>query len=211
MVARKIAGLLLSALVVPAVFPAFSQVVPAATEGHLPLRVGAGLSYYFTHLANGGTAGNYSAFKGNLMGPAAWVDWNFYRLPWFLNGLGVEVEGRHLNYARTGTDPLLREDTGEAGPIYTLRHFNNIHPYIKALAGFGSVDFYNGDPYYKHDTRTIYVPGAGVEYRMGHDLWLRGDYEYELWTHFGDGILKPQGFTIGVTYDFVHVHMPSGH
>jgi len=35
-----------------------------------------------------------------------------------------------------------------------------------------------------HDSDTFDDLGGGAEYRIRHDLWVRGDYEYELWTKF---------------------------
>jgi opacity protein-like surface antigen len=136
--------------------------------------------------------------------------WTIRRIPHRLSGLGIEGEGRHLAYGNTGTDPLLREDTGEAGVIYTWRHYHNFHPYGKVLAGFGSIDFngtYPGCPMdCNHDTRTFYSPGGGAEYHLMGALWIRGDYEYEFWSNFGHTILEPNGFTVGVAYDMRNVH-----
>src|ERR1019366_1666917 len=88
------------------------------------------------------------------------------RIPSFLHGFGIEVEGRDLNYGRTGTDPRLRQDTAEGGGIYTSRHYRNFHPYVKFLLGYGSIDFQHITPTYSHDSRTVYTPGGGVEYRI---------------------------------------------
>lgn len=182
--------LVLAALFLAAAIPVFSQVAPAATEGGLPLVVGAGFSDF------------YSDWNGRLAGPTVWVDWNFYHGPSFLHGFGIEVEGRDLNYGRTGGVPNLRQDTAEGGAIYTWRHYRNFHPYAKYLIGFGSIDF---PPYgtYSHDTRTVLIPGGGAEYRAYRNIWVRGDYEYQYWRHiFGPHDLNPNGVTIGVSYDF---------
>jgi hypothetical protein len=44
----------------------------------------------------------------------------------------------------------------------------------------------------------------GLEYHAIHRLWVRADYEYQIWPNLlGDGRnLDPQGFTLGVSYDF---------
>ena len=55
--------------------------------------------------------------------------------------LGVEVEGRDLNFDRTGGDPKLRMDTFEGGLIYTTHFYRRFHPYAKFLFGDGSIDF----------------------------------------------------------------------
>jgi len=79
--------------------------------------------------------------------------------------------------------------------------------------GFGSIDFsgnYVGCTHNcKHDTDIFYDPGAGVEYRIRGSLWARGDYEYELWTGFGQPANKTvysRGFTFGVSYDMRSFH-----
>ncbi len=178
-------------------FPLFSQVIPSAAQNSLPLSVGGGFADFTSHY--------YTAYSGRLEGPTLWIDWDFYHVPRFLRGLGVEAEARDLNYGRTGTDTKLREDTAEGGAVYTWRRYRRIHFYGKYLIGYGSIDFNVNDPYYSHDSRTIKVPGAGVELRAWRNVWVRGDYEYQFWTHFGIGTLEPHGFTLGAVYKFRHI------
>jgi opacity protein-like surface antigen len=125
-----------------------------------------------------------------------------------MRGIGIEVQGRDLNFARTGDVPKLRQDTAEGGAIYRWNHYRNFHPYGKFLMGFGSIDFNNKvDPYYTHETRTVIASGGGAEYRVWRNVWVRGDYEYQFWTHFyHDHAMNPDGFTIGAVYDFKHMH-----
>lgn len=175
--------------------PLFSQVAPGANEGGLPIVVGAGFSTYG------------SDWAGRIQGGTLWIDWNFKRLPSALNGLGIEAEGRDLNFGRTTAPPSLRQDTAEGGPIYTWRRYHNIHPYTKFLIGYGSIDFEHLLPNYSHDSRTVFAPGGGVNYRVWRNVWVRGDYEYQFWTDFfHHHALNPEGFTIGASYDFGHVH-----
>jgi opacity protein-like surface antigen len=182
-----------AALLLSAASPALSQVPQAARKGAgSSLVVGAGFADYDTN------------WSGRLGGPTAWADWNFRRGPSLLHGLGIEAEGRDLNYARTGGVPNLRMDTGEGGLIYTLRQNHRLHPYGKFLLGLGSIDFtIRGYPNYKHDTRTVYAPGGGVEFRALGNIWVRGDYEYQFWPDLVHShALNPQGFTIGLSYHF---------
>jgi opacity protein-like surface antigen len=185
----------LSALFVAAAVPAFSQVVPEATEGGIPLVVGVGYSNFYTD------------WSGRLSGPALWIDWNLYGGPSFLRGLGIEAEARDLNYDRTGGVPNLRQDSLEGGPLYTWRRYHNVHPYAKFLMGYGSIDFtLRNAPYYHHDSRTMYTPAGGVEVRAWRNVWVRGDYEYQFWNSlFNNHDLNPQGFTVGVSYDLRHI------
>jgi opacity protein-like surface antigen len=180
---------LLAAFVFGASTASFSQVVPPVERHGLPLSLGAGYSNFD------------SDYSGRISGFAVWADWSFYQAPGPLRGLGIEVEGRDLNFARTGTVPNLRFDTIEGGPIYTFRHYRRFHPYGKFLVGFGSFDFTSDIPTYSHDTREFYDFGGGLDYRLTRTIWLRGDYQYQIWPNFGES-LHPNGFTVGVAYDF---------
>jgi opacity protein-like surface antigen len=187
------AGLFASALI-----PAVSQVVPGGEGGGLPLTVGVGYSNYHTD------------WSGRLGGPMLWADWYFFNAPSLLRGIGIEVEGRDLNFGRTGADPKLRMDTAAGGPIYRWRHYRRVHPYAKFLMGLGSIDFspINGNALgYTHDTRTIFAPAVGLDYHVYQNLWVRGNYEYQFWPHFfNDHALNPNGFTISAAYDFRGPH-----
>jgi opacity protein-like surface antigen len=185
--------LIVASLLLVATFPVSAQVVPAAEQHGLPLVVGVGFSDF------------YSDWNGRLDGVTVWADWNFYHAPSLLRGLGIEAEARDLNYGRTGSVPNLRQDTAEIGAIYTWRHYQRFHPYAKYLAGIGSIDFQHITPTYSHDTRTVYTPGGGIEYRAWRNVWVRGDYEYQFWTDFfHHRSLNPNGVTIGASYDFGH-------
>ena len=190
--------LIVASLLLAAAFPASAQVVPAAEKHGLPLVVGVGFSDFNSDW-------NYGVRGGRLAGGTVWADWNFYGAPSFLHGLGIEAEARDLNYARTGNVPNMRQDTAQIGAIYTWRHYQRVHPYAKYLAGLGSIDFQHTDPHYSHDTRTVYTPGGGVEYRAWRNVWVRGDYEYQFWTDFfRHHTMNPNGVTLGVSYDFGH-------
>ena len=183
--------ILLTALVVSAAVPAYGQVQPAATESRLPLTLGLGFSSYDTD------------WSGYLSGPSFWADWRFRHVPDRLRGIGVEVEGRDLNYHRTGVVPNLRMDTAGGGPVYIWQHSGRFQPYAKFLVEFGSIDFMiQGVSNYTHDTRVVRSPGGGLNYRVFRGVWVRGDYEYQFWPDLGHGhTLTPEGFTIGVAYD----------
>jgi opacity protein-like surface antigen len=187
----KYMKMLLAALLVSALIPTYSQVASSATAGGLPLTVGVGYSNYATD------------WNGRLSGPTLWADWNFYHGPPLLRGFGIEIEARDLNYDRTGSDPKLRMDTAGGGAIYTWRHYRNFHPYGKFLVEYGSIDFNINSPGYTHDSRTVYAPGGGLDYRVFQNIWVRGDYEYQFWpSFFHHHALNPNGFTIGASYDF---------
>ena len=197
----------------PQLCPGFRKWLRQPQRRSWPLEVGGGLSYFGTHAANSNPHIDYTAFDGNLLGPSLWADWTFRHIPKSLYGLGIELETRDLDWANSGPDPRLSEFTGEGGVIAKWHRYHNFHPYAKALAGFGSIDFNNGYPGIRngdHDTRTFYCPGAGAEFRIKNNLWIRGDYEYQFWTDFGRATLEPQGMTIGVTYDMRNFHFSRG-
>lgn len=182
--------MLLAATIVSTAIPTYAQVTPEARAPGIPLTVGVGYSNYATD------------WNGRLSGPTLWIDWNFYQGPSLLRGLGIEVEARDLNYDRTGGVPNLRMDTASGGVTYTWRHYHKLNPYAKFLMGFGSIDFQSNLPHYSHDTRTLYTPGGGLDYRIYRNVWVHGDYEYQFWTDFiNHHTLNPQGVTIGVAYD----------
>ena len=191
---------LLSAwLIVSVAIPALSQVVSPARRqnGVLPLRVGAGYSNYASDWHQNGLRG------GRLGGPAVWVDLDIPKLPPSWSGFQLEVEGRDLNYNRTGQDPTLRQYTVAGGVNYAWRYDPAFHPYVKFLVGVGNETFRGDLPYYSKDSRTFYAPAGGLEVRAHGRLWIRGNYEYQFWPNFFQHRAQtPHGFTVGLFYDF---------
>jgi hypothetical protein len=207
----------LAALLVAVALPSLAQVAPSAEAGGLPLVAGGGASRFNMD------CGPYLAGSTcYLNGITVWVDWNLTRLPGpaFLRGLGVELEGRDLNFGLpaslsdsslgdSGTN--LRQDTGLGGVIYHWRHYRRIRPYGKALGGLGSLDFPplpDSPTTYRHDNRTITAFGGGVDLHAWRSVWVRADYEYQIWPDlFGlPKSLTPYGFTVGAVYDFRGLH-----
>lgn len=182
--------ILFTALFAIAVAPLFSQVAPATKPTKLPISIGVGFSNFYTD------------WSRRESGPYVWADWNFYHAPSILRGLGLEINGRDLNYAKTGDVPNLREDTAGGGVIYTFRNIHRLHYYGKFLLDYGSIDFTANSSTYHHATRTVAAPGTGAEYHLWQNLWIRGDYEWEFWPKLGHGnTLSPNGFTIGASYE----------
>lgn len=187
--------LTLAGLFSVAIISGFSQAAPSATQGGIPLVVGAGFSNYDVDFSN---------FR--LSGPSLWIDWAYYGPLQRLHGFGIEAEGRDLSLGKPAGYPgNLRQATALGGVIYKWRDFHHVHPYGKFLLGFGKMEFAGtaSDPYYTNDSRTVYSPGLGLEYRVYRNVLLRADYEYQIWPQFfGPGSRNPQGFTIGASYDF---------
>src|SRR5579863_6403681 len=106
--------LTLAGLFLAASIPGFSQVAPSATQGGLPIDVGAGFSNYDIDFSN-----------LRLSGATVWVDWNFYEHPALLHGFGLEVEGRDLSLSKpAGYAGNLRQDTATGGVIYRWHDFH---------------------------------------------------------------------------------------
>jgi len=184
--------LIFAVLILTAVLPIHSQASPAAIQGGVPIVVGAGFSDFSIDWGPG----------KRMEGISAWADWFPNRLPAVLNGLGVEAEGRDIDFGRPAGVTKVRQDTGLGGLIYTWNRYLNVRPYVKYLAGVGSIDFPPAGTY-SHDTFSVFSPGGGVEYRAWRHIWIRGDYDYQFWHHtFGNNDLTPTGFTIGASYDF---------
>ncbi|MDR3751398.1 MAG: outer membrane beta-barrel protein [Terracidiphilus sp.] len=199
---KPILRIILATLFTTAAFPVFSQTVPAARQGVLPITVGGGVSIFDPDYPDYG--------QGRMLGGTVWIDYVPHWVPKRLYGLGLEVEGRDINYHRSSSQPAnLREDTLMGGAIYSWRHYEKFRPYGKFLAGLGNTDYgTQTTPEYRfNQSRTIIGVGGGLEYRVIRSFWVRGDYEYQRWPDFyNTGTkfarpLKPQGITVGVSYD----------
>jgi len=202
-------GPTLAALLVCATVSVFAQTVPAATRNKVPLAVGAGVSGYNADLG-----------AGDLFGGTLWIDYTLPHMPHLLNGLGLEVEGRDLNYGRSPSAwTNLRMDVASGGVIYSWPRYRNFRPYAKVLFGYGNTDYAHTTLPYNRQSRNFTSGGGGVDYRVSRNIWLRVDYEYQSWPDFfkhpGIGVppvyppagrLNPQGFTVGAIYHFSHPH-----
>jgi|HubBroStandDraft_4_1064222.scaffolds.fasta_scaffold298168_1 opacity protein-like surface antigen len=188
--------LVLAGIFLSTALTAFPQTAPSATQGGLPLTAGFGYSNFYTD------------WSGYESGVTLWLDWNLNQIPRRLQGLGIEVEARDLNFDRTGDNPKLREYSAGGGPIYHWRRFKRIDPYGKFLISTGHIEFSNvpGD-YYTHDSRTDFAIGGGGDFRAWRNIWIRGDYEYQIWPDFlRHHAFNPKGLTVGASYDFGHMH-----
>lgn len=196
MVFRKLLGVLVLCLAVSS----YGQTIPPGSAGGIPVTLGAGFSYFDSDWNSSPLGAG-----GWIAGYTIWGDYTFYRAPGALAGIGVEVLGRDLNFARTGTDPALRQRTGEGGIIYKVRHWSHVQPYGKLMAGYGSINFTTGNPDYHHDTRTVIAEALGVDFIPGSNFIIRADYENQNWANlFHYHSLTPRGFTISVGWDLKH-------
>jgi hypothetical protein len=74
------------------------------------------------------------------------------------------------------------------------------------VLGIGAIDHHSSGPF-KHETRTDYSPGGGVDLRVFRRIWARADYEYQIWPDLPASpstniYFDPQGITVGVLFDF---------
>ena len=194
MIRRKLTVLpVLALLLFAASSRARAQVTYAGSAGKQPFTVGLGASSF---------SDDWGIKDPRQVGITLWVDWRIPRMPPVLDGLGIEFEGRDVNYATPSYLPGHRLDTALGGAIYQWRKHNRIRPFGKFLVGVGSIDFPN-DTSYTHDTRTVFEPGGGADVRFWNSVSVRAEYDYQFWRSiFGPHDLNPNGFSIGVVYDF---------
>jgi opacity protein-like surface antigen len=183
-----------------AAFPLFPQSAPTATDSESPFSVGGGLSNF-----------NPDYEHGRMFGGTVWADYRLNKVPWYLQGIGFEVEARDILLGHSSSQPSnLAEKTVGGGVTYTWRHFRDFRPYGKVIWSYGAADFKTGTGADYSQSRTTTALGGGLDYHLFGKLWLRADYEHQTWPDFFKhsttpaGTLNPNGFTIGVTYHFGH-------
>jgi len=180
MVFRRIALLIASFTVVSALH---AQALPSATGGSLSIQVGAGVSIASPDYGDPKVKG-ITGF-GNVDLPM---------------GLGLDVEYHNVNI-------ITPHDVGETSFMGGLRfgvakgHF---YPYVKALAGVGTLSFQKG--YFASNSSTSYGAygvGGGLEFRTRGHLMVRiVDLEYQDWHSFPPNGLTPYILTFGAGYRF---------
>lgn len=171
-----------------------AQVTYSAQQGSLPFTVGAGMSYF---------SDDWGITNPHQIGINVWADWRF-SLPSFLDGLGVEFEGRHVDYDTPVGIAGHRMDTALGGPTYQWRKYYRVRPYVKYLIGIGSIDYPAPGLTQTHDTATVFAPAGGADVRVWNRFFVRAEYEYQYWHDvFGQpNDLTPNGFSFGAVYDF---------
>jgi opacity protein-like surface antigen len=173
--------------------PAKAQVTYSAEEGKLPFTIGMGVSSF---------SDDWGVSNPRQLGINLWADWRF-RLPPVLQGLGVEFEGRDVNYNTPSGIAGHRMDTALIGPLYQWRKNDRFRPYGKYLIGIGSIDYPSPGLLQSHDTATVFEPGGGLDARVWNRLSIRAEYDYQFWHHlFGPNDLTPTGLSVGAVYDF---------
>lgn len=204
---------LLTRLLVAAVFAAaagsvFCQTVYDGEKGKLPLSFGGGVSNFDPDFTQGFAPGNQIIIGdgfGRLWGVTGWADAGLRFGPSFIHPFNVELQIRSIFAGGSAGQGNLKETTLGGGATYTWRHFPRFRPYGKYIGSIGLISFspvpYPGHPPYAEDSRFTNAVGGGFDYRLNRRVWVRADYEYQLWGNlFGPREFSPQGVTLGLMY-----------
>jgi opacity protein-like surface antigen len=165
-----------------------AQVVAAGKGGNQQLYVG-------------GTFSDFDPDYGwqRLYGIGAFVDYNLSPR------LGAEGEVRFHRFNQLVN---IHEDNYLVGPKINYRH-KRFNFYGKALFGVG---YFNFPSNAAHGTYFDMAFGGGVDYRLTGRVYLRGEYEYQIWPGFvgppdpqispnnRPNGLTPNGFAFGASY-----------
>jgi opacity protein-like surface antigen len=185
-----------------------AQTVYHAEEGKLPLSLGGGVSNFDPYFAQAPLPNDLiisGGGQGRMWGAAGWADAGIRFGPAWVHPLNLELQYRSIFAGSSATHQNVVENNYGGGVTYNWYHYRNFHPYAKYIIGFGTVNFnplpYPGHVPYSHDSRVTNALGGGLEYRITRHIWVRGDYEYQLWGKLlGAPEFSPQGFTVGAMY-----------
>jgi opacity protein-like surface antigen len=168
-----------------------SQVVPAGKGGNEQFLVGATFSSFDP---------DYGWQR--LYGVGAYADYNLSPK------LGIEGEVRFNRFHQLAD---IHEDSYVIGPKYNY-HRKRYTLYGKALVGLGLFNFPDN---VAHGSYFAVALGGGVDYRLTRRLYVRGEYEYQIWPGFvgppdpqpiplanRPNGLTPSGFGVGFAYRF---------
>ena len=187
---------------------ALSQTVYHAEVGKLPLSFGGGGSNFDPYFAQNPPPSDVALAGtglGRMWGATGWADAGIRFGPTWLHPINLEMQYRSIFAGGGPNHQNVMENNFGGGATYTWYHFRNFHPYGKYIIGYGTISFnpmlYPGYPPYSQDSRVTNSLGGGLEYRLTRHIWVRGDYEYQLWGRLlGVPEFSPQGFTIGAMY-----------
>jgi hypothetical protein len=155
-----------------------AQAVPAGSRVG-DLKIGGGFS----------TADSDYADRYN--GGAAYVDFDF------LPHIGVEGE---FHFVKDSSD--LYEKTYEVGGRY-YRTYGRFIPYAKVMYGRGVFNFPPlGDGFRANLAYNLMAGGIGTDYKVKPWLYVRADWEYQVWFGFQNSSLSPNILTLGAAYHF---------
>lgn len=188
---RKLTWICLSIMFTMAPLHARAQASASGQYDYSPFAVGAGASLFSPDFN-----------KGLMMGVNFWVDYRPQFIARHVAGLSVAAELRDLNYHRSASQTKLREDTYQGGFRYEWQRYENVRPYGRVMAGYGSISFPPTSSGYEHDSRAITAFSGGADFRIEGNAWMRADYEYQIWPNLFSTGIHPQGVSVGVIYNF---------
>jgi hypothetical protein len=176
-----VAALLLGSAGIPGRLHAQASTTTAARSADLQI----GGSYA------GAAAGNSSI---SLYGPDRLYGFGGYATLDFKYHYGVEVNIRQLN---SNADDHVYERTYEFGGRY-VRHYGRFAPYGRVSYGRGVFNFRNDAANLAYN---LYAFGGGVDVSLIPSVNLRGDFDYQKWMGFPQG-LSPKVVSVGAAYHF---------
>ncbi|HVZ84204.1 MAG TPA: outer membrane beta-barrel protein, partial [Terracidiphilus sp.] len=170
---KKISSLLACLLLLAGAFAARAQVVPAATRQQMRLNVGLNGNMFQPDYAGNGIP---QEAPNRLYGWGAYADLELRHWVQF------EAEARWLRF---NTRENVREDNYLFGPRVPLPRYWKLHPYAKALFGWGRMNFQYNFAYGRFANIAL---GGGVDIPVTKRLSVRAiDFEYQMWPNWIDG------------------------
>ena len=164
----------------------YAQTVPSATTGQFSITAGGMASAFQPDYAGGFVSGESA---NRLYGAGAFVDVKFTR--WFQ----VEAEGRWLRFNQFVD---INESNYLIGPRLPIHRFGRFTPYVKALAGYGLMNFEFNEATGRF---TALAYGGGVDVKLTRRISARGDFEYQQWPLWiSNQELFPYGASAGISY-----------
>jgi hypothetical protein len=139
----------------------------------------------------GGFSTANSDYGGRYNGGSAYVDFDF------LPRIGVEGQ---FHFVKDADD--LYEKTYEVGPRYH-RTYRKFSPYAKAMYGRGVFNYPAFiDGFHPNLAYNLAAAGGGLDYKVKPYLYVRADWEYQIWFGFQNSSLSPSILTLGAAYHF---------
>lgn len=192
-----------------AVFPAYAQVVPAATARHVSLTVGGMVSAFEPEFAGNWTAGLSPVAETSSypsVGLGAYVDLKFSH--W----VQIEAEGRWLRFNQ---DPNIFQDSKSnvhqdnylIGPRVPLPRIWRASPYAKVLVGYSLMNMglfpgrCSAGSCNVSGRFTDIAFGGGADFKVTRRVSLRAiDFEYQYLPEWWNTNLRPYGASMGIAY-----------
>jgi hypothetical protein len=195
----------LALFLLPAVLVAQSS--ESATGGEGRIMAGAEMSAFNP---DWGCTTSSPFCNEELIGPTAFFDFDLHQK------YGIEGEARWLHWHGPGGEI---ESNYLAGPRYRAFYHGRFTGWLKLELGGGWITTINYPAAGSlKGSYFVYAPGGTVNYRLTHRIFIRGDYEWQVWPSFAgpptynpttgttlqnNSGLTPNGFSVGIAYRFL--------